>query len=529
MAGLQVSAPSWWADAVVYQVYIRSFADSDGDGVGDLAGVVGRLPYLAALGVDALWLTPFYRSPMADHGYDIVDQCDVDPLFGTLADADALLAEAHRLGLRVIVDLVPNHTSDEHRWFVEAVADPASPLRDRYLFRPGRGDGPPNTWPSVFGGSAWTQVADGQWYLHLFDRKQPDLDWRHPAVHEEWERILRFWLDRGVDGFRVDVAHGLYKQADLADHPPGGDADGVMFHDMPNAWDQPEVVDVYRRWREITDGYDDRVLVGEVFLPQVEQVRRFVGRDRLHQSFNFPLLAAPFDARTWRALITASLDAFHVDGAAPTGVLSTHDVVRHATRFGGGDVGRGRARAATLALLALPGSHYLYEGEELGLEQDDVPHELRQDPIFVRSGGAVLGRDGCRTPVPWSGERPGHGFTTGTPWLPLGPQATERCVAAQERDPASTLALYRRALQLRRQDRGRLGDVQWIDSSTNVLAFQRPHADGGSLVCVLNTGAATGVVGVGGELVIASGPGVEAAADTLAVPGGTTAWLRTWG
>ena len=474
---------TWWRDAVVYQVYVRSFADSDGDGVGDLPGITARLGHVVDLGADAVWLTPFYRSPMADHGYDVADQCDVDPLFGTLADADALLARAHDLGLKVIVDLVPNHSSSAHPWFQEALADPASPMRGRYLFRPGRDGGPPNDWESVFGGPAWTQVPDGAWYLHLFDSGQPDFDWRHPAVHEEWDRILRFWLDRGVDGFRIDVAHGLYKQADLADNPPGLVGDGPLFQAsvMPHAWDQPEVVDVYRRWRRITEEYaGDRVLVGEVFLADIDRVRRFVGPDVLQQAFNFPLLAADLDAGTWQRLVTASLDAFDRDGCSPTWVLSNHDVVRHATRYGGVD----RALAATLTLLGLPGSPYLYEGEELGLEQDDVPPDQREDPIWRRSGGTVEGRDGCRTPVPWTDEEPGHGFTTGTPWLPFGAQAATRNVAQESADQGSVLALYREALRVRRAlDLPR--QVEWLDLGADVLAYRR-----GDVTVVLSTGDA---------------------------------------
>ena len=528
-----MSRSAWWQDAVVYQVYVRSFADSDGNGVGDLPGVTGHLPYLCDLGVDALWLTPFYRSPMADHGYDVADQCDVDPLFGTLADLDTLLERAHSLGLKVLLDLVPNHSSDQHPWFQQALADPSSPYRERYLFRPPSPDGgPPNNWESVFGGPAWTMdEASGQYWLHLFDSRQPDFDWRHPAVHEEWERILRFWLDRGVDGFRIDVAHGLYKQADLADHPEGLEPDGALFHASaaPHAWDQPEVVEVYRRWREITDGYTDRVMVGEVFLSSVERVARFVGSDRLHQSFNFPLLAAPLEAAAWRAVIEQSLAAFQVEGASPTWVLSNHDVTRHATRYGGGPVGVGRARAATLALLALPGSPYVYEGEELGLEQDELPPEVRQDPIWVRSGGAVQGRDGCRTPVPWTADPPGHGFTTGTPWLPFGDQALTRSVEAEQADPGSTWALYRTALGLRRGLREGLdGEVAWVPAPDGVLAFSRRHRGGGALLCVLNTSGEPRELQVGkGTLLLASGPGARVDGGRVVLAGGTTAWVRT--
>ena len=502
----------WWRDAVVYQVYVRSFADSDGDGVGDLPGITARLEHIAGLGADAVWLTPFYRSPMADHGYDVTDQCDVDPIFGTLQDADALLARAHEIGLKVIVDLVPNHSSVEHRWFREALADPGK--RDRYHFRDGVDGGPPNNWQSVFRGPAWTQVPDGQWYLHLFDEGQPDFNWRNPEVHGEWERILRFWLDRGVDGFRVDVAHGLYKSRDLADNPPSDAVEDPLFRSLtePNTWDQPEVVEVYRRWREIIDAYDDRVMVGEVFLPKVEKVKRFVGKELLHQSFNFPLLAAPLEAATWRSLIEESLAAFEQEGAGATWVLSNHDVVRHATRYGGGEEGVARARAATLTLLGLPGSPYLYAGEELGLEQDDLPPEFRQDPVWMRTEGAELGRDGCRTPLPWTSEEPGHGFTTGTPWLPFGDQAKERNV---ESDPP-TLSFYKRALALRRQLRDELPrTVEWLDLGDDVLGYRR-----GSLTVALNTGVHD-VALPAGEVVVASSK-----VDGV-LPPGTAVWLRS--
>lgn len=527
------AAGAWWRDAAVYQVYVRSFADSNGDGVGDLAGVTARLPYLAELGVDALWLTPFYRSPMADHGYDVTDQCDVDPLFGTLADADALLRRAHELRLRVIVDLVPNHSSSAHPWFQAALADPHSPLRDRYLFRPAAPDaGPPNNWTSVFGGPAWTrESAAGEYYLHLFDSGQPDVNWRHPAVVQEWDRILRFWLDRGVDGFRIDVAHGLFKRADLADHPPGPSGADPLFHAaaMPHAWDQPEVVDVYRRWRRILDAYADRMMVGEVFLPTVQQVARYVGADRLHQSFNFPLLAAPLEATTWRRLIELSLAAFETGGTSPTWVLSNHDVVRHPTRYGGGEAGRARARAATLTLLALPGSAYVYQGEELGLEQDDPPDDARQDPIWRRSGGTERGRDGCRTPLPWTARAGGHGFTSGQPWLPFGPQAPARNVRDQQRDPGSTLHFYRRALALRAALRADLSrSVRWLPCPAGVLAFTRSHGPSGTaLVCAFNAGDAPAVLELpaGGTVLLDSGAAVRLEGTAVHLPAGSACWL----
>ncbi len=517
----------WWHDAVVYQIYVRSFQDSDGDGVGDLPGITTRLPYLAELGVDALWLTPFYRSPMADHGYDVADQCDVDPLFGSLDDADRLLARAHELGLRVLVDLVPNHTSDVHPWFQQALHDPQSPMRDRYLFRaPGPDGGPPNNWESVFGGDAWTLDPGGTaYYLHLFDAGQPDVDWRHPALHVEWERILRFWLDRGVDGFRIDVAHGLYKRGDLADNPPHAAIRGSLFHAnaMPHAWDQPEVVDVYRRWRQITDEYDGRVMVGEVFLEDVGRVARYVGADRLHQSFNFPLLAAPFDAALWKDLISTSLLAFEVGGAGPTWVLSNHDVVRHASRYGGGERGRARAAAATLTLLALPGCPYLYQGEELGLEQSDVPEGDRQDPIWLRSGEP--GRDGCRTPLPWEAASQGHGFTSGAPWLPFGADATTRAVDAQ--GPGSVLELYRTALSLRKDLRRHLSQrVCWEAAPEGALAYSRELDGGGRLLCALATGADVALQIGAGTLLLGSGPGARCQDGVLHLPVDTTAWVR---
>ncbi len=524
------SARSWWQDGVVYQVYVRSFGDSDGDGVGDLPGIRARLPYLAGLGVDALWLTPFYRSPMADHGYDVADHTDVDPLFGTLADLDGLLADAHRLGLKVLVDLVPNHTSSAHAWFTEALAEPASPKRAFYIFRPpGPGGGPPNNWESVFGGPAWSlDEASGEYYLHLFDAGQPDLDWRNPAVHQAWEQILYFWLDRGVDGFRIDVAHGLYKDLTLRDNPEHGPIEpgAELFHAgwMPHAWDQPEVVEVFRRWREITDTYDDRVMVGEVFLDDLDKVARYVGRDRLHQSFNFVLVAAPFDAGHWKAVIHQALQAFSIEGASPTWVLSNHDVIRHPTRYGGGAAGQRRARAATATLLALPGAPYVYQGEELGLEQSDVPEAQRQDPMWLRSGGQLVGRDGSRTPIPWTTQEPDHGWTTGVPWLPFGAGAGGHSVEAEDTDPDSMLAFYRRALALRRELRpGLAAEVCWLDAPGPVLAFRRIHADGRSLRCVLNTGPVDIVVPEAtGCLVLTSG---STPPRDGVVPAETTLWL----
>ncbi|MCW2665560.1 MAG: malL [Frankiales bacterium] len=510
----------WWRDAVVYEVYVRSWMDADGDGVGDLDGIRSRLGHLADLGVDAVWTTPFYVSPMADHGYDVADPRDVDPQFGDLAAFDALLAEAHRLGLKVIVDLVPNHSSSAHPWFVEALADPASPMRARYLFRPGRGDGPPNNWTSVFGGPAWSQAPDGAWYLHLFDSAQPDFDWRNPDVHAEWLDVLRFWLDRGVDGFRIDVAHGLYKHPDLPDQPEPEAHEQFAANTEAQAWDQPEVVEVYEAWRRLTDSYDgDRMMVGEVFLLDVDKVARYVSDARLHQAFNFTVFQTPFDAQALRETIEKSLAVLH----PATWVLSNHDLTRHVTRYGGGQLGRRRGLAATALLLALPGSPYLYQGEELGLEEAEVPPERRTDPIFLRTHGAEAGRDGCRTPMPWTAE-PGHGFTTGDPWLPFGADAAALAVDVQTGDPSSVLETYRRLLARRRALRSTLGDgVEWLPGPPDVLVLRRE----GGLVCVTSTAAEPVEVRVPAtELLESTAAGAELADGVLTLPAATTAWLR---
>jgi alpha-glucosidase len=523
----------WWVDAVTYQVYIRSFCDSDADGVGDLEGIRSKLPYLAELGVDAIWITPFYRSPMADHGYDVADYYDIDPLFGSLATFDRLLADAHAAGLKIIVDVVPNHTSSEHAWFQEAIADPSSAARQRYHFAdPAPDGGAPNNWTSVFGGPAWTlDEKSGQYYLHLFAPEQPDLNWRNPEVHEEWERILRFWLDRGVDGFRVDVAHGLYKHPELASTPEPKKAAEIVAGTeysssivSPHLWDRPEVHDVFRRWREICDEYDDRAMVGEVFLFDIDRVVRYVRPGQLHMAFNFMLLGSPFQAKEWRRVIALALDKHREVGAGTcTWVLSSHDVSRHVTRYGGEEVGRRRAAAAALTLLALPGAAYVFQGEELGLADVAVPADRRQDPIWTRSGGKVTGRDGCRTPIPWSGEKPGFGFTTGEPWLPFGPDARDRNAAAQDGDEGSFLNLYRAALRTRRASL--TGDLVWLDAHTPVdtLAFSR-----GDVVCALNTGTTEARVAVppDGSVLIASGDGVAVEHGILRLPPDTAAWVR---
>ena len=494
-----VEPADWWRDAVIYQIYPRSFADSDGDGIGDLRGVAEHLGYLDALGVDAIWFSPFYVSPQADAGYDVADYRDIDPLFGTLADFDTLLAAAHGRGMRVIVDLVPNHTSSEHAWFLEAVAAaPGSRARDRYLFRDGlgkRGELAPNNWTSVFGGPAWTQVDDGreapQWYLHLFDPGQPDLNWRNPEVVSEFEDILRFWLDRGVDGFRIDVAHGLIKHADLPDwHVKSAELEGGG--NRGPMWDQDDVHDIYRGWNAVLAEYGgDRILVAEAWVAPAERLSRYVRSDEMQQAFNFDFMTVGWDPVGMKDSIDRALETNSAVGATTTWVLSNHDVVRHASRFGLKDatswpkgigaheeqpdavLGLSRARAATLLVLALPGSAYLYEGEELGLpEHTTLPDEVRQDPGFARSGGRETGRDGCRVPIPWVSDAPAYGFSpTGATWLPQPPAFRELAADRQEGVPGATLELYREALRLRRQHGLGRGSVEWATADATQLGF----------------------------------------------------------
>lgn len=533
----------WWRTAVIYQIYPRSFADATGDGIGDLAGVTAHLADLQSLGVDAVWLSPFYLSPQKDAGYDVADYCDIDPLFGTLADFDEMLAAAHARGIRIIVDLVPNHSSDQHVWFQEALAAaPGSPARARYLFREGTGENgelPPNNWESVFGGPAWTRITEadgtpGQWYLHLFDTTQPDFDWANVEVQTEFRRILRFWLDRGVDGFRVDVAHGLVKTDGLPDHVPdvdagsmGGDSDDVPY------WGQEGVHEIYRDWNRVLAEYDgDRALCAEAWLPTVDRTALWVRPDEMHQAFNFPYLTTDWEAPAIREVISESLRAFPAVGAPATWVLSNHDVVRHASRLalsavnpqghgiGPGspgqpipDVGLRRARAATTVMLALPGSAYIYQGEELGLpEVIHLPPESRQDPTWFRTDGERYGRDGCRVPLPWSAEEPAYGFSpTGASWLPQPSEWETLARSAQESDPDSTLWLYRALLATRHNEQLGAGTLTWIDGyDDDVLAFRN-----GRVIVVANVGK-TPVTLPSGTVLVASEPftGGELPVDT---------------
>jgi alpha-glucosidase len=510
--------PDWWRDATFYQVYVRSFADSDGDGVGDLDGVRERLGYLELLGVDALWLTPFFRSPMADHGYDVADPRDVDPVFGDLAAFDRLVAEAHRAGIKVTIDLVPNHTSDEHVWFQEALGDPYGPARERYIFREGRDGGPPNNWISIFGGPAWTQVPDGHWYLHLFDVRQPDLNWEHPDVRADFERTLRFWLDRGVDGFRIDVAHGMAKPADLPDMDlRAGNRIGQHSLYDPR-FDDDGVHDIHRLVRSVLDEYPDRMAVGEIWVTDSERLALYLRPDELHLGFNFRLVLANFDAVELRTAIDASVDAAAMAGVPPTWTVSNHDVVRAPTRYGDGTLGTQRARAMALVELGLPGVVYLYNGEELGLPNVPIPDWALQDPKYFRSGGEIRGRDGCRVPLPWQGAEPPFGFSlSSTTWLPMPQEWAKLTVERQLEDADSTLSLYRQAIELRKTHRAFAGaELEWYGAPAGCFAYRRR---GGGLVCVLNA-SETPVPLPAGEILLASGP-----LNDRHLPPNTTAWL----
>ena len=500
LAVVPTDDPEWWRSAVIYQVYVRSFADANGDGTGDLAGVRSRLPYLRDLGVDAIWFTPWYVSPLADGGYDVADYRAIDPSFGTLDEAEALIAQALSYGIRTIIDIVPNHVSSRHPWFQAALAaGPGSPERARFWFRPGRGAGgdlPPNDWPSEFkGGRTWTRTTDpdgmpGEWYLHLFTEQQPDLNWDHPDVRAEHEAILRFWFDRGAGGVRTDSAALLVKDPSMADVPADPAPGAHPLHD------RDELHDIYRGWRAVADAYPGtRVLVGEVWLEDQERFARYLRPDEMHTAFNFDFMARPWDATSLRASIDATLAAHAPVGAPATWVLSNHDVTRPVTRYGREDssfafvrkrfgtpsdpqLGRRRARAAALLTAALPGSLYLYQGDELGLDEVDVPLAEIQDPMHGRSDGRDPGRDGCRVPLPWSGDGPPFGFSpdgaVSRPWLSQPGHWAELTVERQESDEGSMLSLYRAALRIRRSEPG-LGDgaLTWRPADPGVLAFER--------------------------------------------------------
>jgi len=528
----------WWREAVVYQIYPRSFADGNGDGTGDLAGLRSRLPYLADLGVDAVWLNPWYVSPLADGGYDVEDYRRINPEFGTLAEAEAFVAEAHEHGIRVLLDIVPNHLSEQHPWFRAALAaGPGSPERKRFWFRPGRGengDEPPNNWRSIFGGGAWERVTEpdgtpGEWYLHLFGVEQPDVNWNHPDVAAEMEAVLRFWFDRGVDGFRVDVADLLVKEDGLPD-----DDKEIGYRPWKG---QDGIHDIYRSWRTIADKYDPpRVFVAEAWVKPPELLARFVRSDELHTAFNFDFLTALWTPADLRHAVDTTTEALFTVGAPATWVLSNHDVVRHATRYGRSTdeqnsrmpdvpvddaLGLRRARAAALLSLALPGGAYIYQGDELGLPWVELPVEVLQCPHWVRSGFTRKGRDGCRVPIPWSGDRSPYGFGPdgSKPWLPMPAEWATLSVAAQDTDPDSHLNLYRTALRIRRGHPA-LGDggFTWLDSPPQVLAFSREPG----FVCLVNLGVDPVDLPPHDEVLLASG-----SLDDGRLPSDTTVWLAS--
>jgi alpha-glucosidase len=533
--GLRISQREWWRDAVVYQVYLRSFADSSGDGTGDIAGLRSRLDYLVELGVDAIWVNPWYESPLNDGGYDVADYRAIHPLFGTLDDARLLIKEARSRELRVLVDLVPNHTSSEHEWFQAALAAPrGSAERARYHFRQGRGamsERPPNNWQSDFGGPAWTRLPDGEWYLHLFDPTQPDLNWSNPEVRTEFKDILRFWLDFGVSGFRVDVAHGKAKTPDYPD--VGEMVDQLDVDDHP-AWDRPELHEIVQEWRAVLDGYPETMMVAEAWVANWTRLARYLRPGEYHQVFDFLFLQTPWDATHFRRRIEEAIRTTSQEAASPTWVLSNHDVVRHPTRYGlspaidperwlldgdrsklDRDKGLRRARAATLMVMALPGAVYLYQGEELGLhEVYELPLDVLQDPVWERSGRTRKGRDGCRVPIPWTKHGPSFGFGPAGSWLPQPDDWGSISVEAQRGVEGSTLDLYKNAIRIRRELLGGSDVFEWEESSPDVIAFSR-----GSMECVVNLGDDPVAI-PSGQMVLASQP-LEGELDP-----DTAVWLK---
>ncbi len=542
----------WYRSAVVYQVYPRSFADSDGDGTGDIGGLIFRLPYIHALGVDAIWVNPWYPSPLHDGGYDVSDYRDIHPDFGTLEQADEFVHRAHALGLKVLLDLVPNHCSNSHPWFQAALkAGPGSAERELFVFRDGKGkhgEQPPTNWTAMFGGSAWQRVVDDdgnpeQWYLHLFAAEQPDWNWENPRVHEEFDSILRFWFDRGLDGFRIDVADSMAKDQSFPDMPidPSTGVGTLDKYEGSPIFDQPHVHDIHREWRRIADSYADsdqgaRVFVGEAYLNPAHRLAQYVHPDELQTTFNFDALKCAWDAASQRRVIDATRDAIGSVGAPCTWVLANHDTVRPASRYGKAstgvihtesgidhsaqpthaeleamptdvDLGRRRFRAASLLELALPGGAYIYQGGELGLEEvEDLPEESLQDPTWLRSGRTIRGRDGCRIPIPWSGTEPPFGFSpdgsSSLPWLPQPAHWANYTVEAQDKDPGSMLTLYRTLLAERKANPALGdGDLSWDDDVPDgVLSFRRDPG----FRCIVNISQAPYPMPAGAELIAAS-------------------------
>ena len=536
-----VTGSEWWRSGVIYQIYPRSFADSNGDGIGDLAGITQNLDAIAELGVDAIWLSPFYSSPQKDAGYDVSDYKNVDPLFGTLEDFDSLVKRAHELNLRVMIDLVPNHTSDQHSWFQQALAAAeGSPARNYYHFKNGLGENgelPPNNWQSMFGGPAWTRLEDGQWYLHLFDSSQPDLNWENPAIHKEFESILRFWLDRDIDGFRVDQPHAMGKQAGLPDHPYAEKAGAGFIEGEPDPpmWFQDSVHKIFRSWRRILESYPgDRAMCGEAYVLPLKKMALWVRPDEFHQTFNFRFLDAGWDKAALVSAINESFEAFDEVGAPSTWVLNNHDVIRHVSRFGG-DFGRTtasdgigpdavqpdntlgleKARAATLFMLGLPGASYLYQGEELGLpEHTNISPEHRQDPTFARTSGQRVGRDGARVPLPWTKGGTTNGFTSAnSAWLPQ-PESFADLSRDQQTRADSTLEMYKSSLKLRSELGLGEGSFSWTSTGA-VLSYQNKN-----VIVAHNFGEEPATLPEG-QLLITSAP-----LTSGKLPANVTAWVK---
>ena len=553
---------NWWRNAAIYQIYPRSFADSNGDGEGDLNGIIKKIDYIRRLGVDAIWLSPFYKSPNKDGGYDVSVPRDVDPRFGTLKDAEQLITSAHDQGIRVIVDLVPNHFSTEHKWFQAALRSaPGSPERSRFHFYDGRGGSgeiPPNNWNSIFGGPAWTRIKEqngepGQWYLHLFDATQADLNWNNPEVHEDFEKTLRFWLERGVDGFRIDVAHGLVKDQILKDHrDPEGlsralrldvsdmkpeDREALLM-DVP-FFDREGVHDIYRNWRRVLEEFGpDRISVAEAWVHPSSRAARYVRSDELHQIFNFDFLIAPWQSDILIAAIRKTLEEVSSVGAPPTWVLCNHDSPRLVSRLGGGEIGREKARAFALLTQALPGGVYIYQGEELGLPDGELPDGSRQDPVFFRTKGRDKGRDGARVPFPWNSQPPFFGFSTGGSWLPMQSDWGQESVANQGTSSSSFLSLYLRSLEIRKDNpalQSNLSDdvrtsLRWLKVPAGVIGFERDP----NFLLFANTNENECQIkldGAGYEILVASSSLSSVRFSTqegshLLLPAHTTVWLQ---
>lgn len=559
--GDRLAQDDWWRQAVFYQIYPRSFADSNGDGIGDLPGITSHASYLKELGIDAVWLSPFYPSPLADGGYDVADYRDIDPRLGTLTDFDTLVTALHARGIRIVVDIVPNHTSDQHPWFKKALAArPDSLLRNRYIFRDGNGKNgelPPADWYSIFGGSAWERVPDGQWYLHTFAKEQPDLNWDNPEIHADFLKTLKFWADRGVDGFRIDVADNLKKDLSMSPLPTRKELENESLW-LPGQHplrDRDELLDVYREWRQLFNQYDPpRFAVAEAWT-KPERARRYADKTSLGQMFNFDLLNANFNATEFHSIIQRNLANAQLTESTNTWVLSNHDVIRHATRYGlpydkskdrqvariwdlnagktirlDAEQGLRRAKAATLLLLALPGSTYLYQGEELGLPSiTDIPAADRQDPSFFRNPEYEVGRDGCRIPIPWISDAPSYGFgPSSKSHLPQPTIWRHFAVDVEESNPNSTLNLYRRALALRHKLVPDTETITWLDGETlnpEVLIFARNAKDGSTWVSATNFGQ-TEVPMPDGELLLSSKAEMAGETSNDILPGETTVWLR---